>query len=168
MNLLQGKTTIAAIVLATGLILLAAQLIQVGILPLATTLNYSLQVRQLIRIWLRLAGLIGILLPLLGLIGGWRDRQLRAILAYYFLVILAQLVTEQVVTNLYFPSLVVPIGILYTLFRTGQLWQAHQQLQQRRYRPYGRLILASIWILLAFWSANLLVLFGISLPAILE
>jgi hypothetical protein len=167
MNLLQRKTTIAAIILATGLILLAAQLIQIGALPLTTTLNYSSQDRSLIRIWLLLAGLMGVLLPLVGLIGGWRDRQLRAILAYYFLVILAQLVTEQVVTNLYFPSLVVLIGILYTLWRTGQLWQAYQQLQRRHHLPHRRLILTLIWILLAFWSANLLVLFGISLPAIM-
>ncbi len=167
MNLLQRKTTIAAIILATGLILLAAQLIQIGVLPLTTTLNYSSQDRQLIRIWLQLAGLMGVLLPLVGLIGGWRDRQLRAILAYYFLVILAQLVTEQVVTNLYFPSLVVLIGILYTLWRTGQLWQAYQQLQRRQHLPHRRLILTLIWILLAFWSANLLLLFGISLPAIM-
>ncbi|MCC5899059.1 MAG: hypothetical protein EA395_03995 [Phormidium sp. GEM2.Bin31] len=168
MNLLQGKTTIAAIVVTTGFILLVAQLIQWDVLPLATTLNYSPQDRQLIRIWLQLAGLMGILLPLLGLIGGWGDRQLRVILGYYFLVIIAQLVTEQVLTTLIFRSLVVPIGILYSLLRTGQLWQAHQQLQQRRHRPYRRLMLALIWILLAFWSANLLVLFGISLPTILE
>ncbi|USR92391.1 hypothetical protein NEA10_06630 [Phormidium yuhuli AB48] len=167
MNLLRGKTTIAAIVLATGLILLVAQLIQLGVLPLATTLNYSPQDRQFIRMWLRLAGLVGVLLPLVGLIWGWRDRQIRTFFMYYFLVIFCQLISEQVVARFFFRSLVVPTGLLYSLFRIGQLWQAHQQLTQRHHDPHPRLILAVIWILLAFWAANLLVSVGIAVPAIM-
>ncbi len=167
-NLLQWRSSIAFLILATGLTGLVGTLTNLGTLPIARDIDYSSAQAQFIGIWLGAAVLIGVVLPFVG-IWVWRgDRQIRTILGFYLFVLIVQIITEQALSAFWFPSLVAVTGMIYTLFRVAQLWQARQQVLKTTPpgQPSRRRFVRFLWILLVFWSLNLLVLLTISLPAI--
>lgn len=167
-NLLQWRATIAFLILATGLTGLVGKLTRLEILPIGRDIDYSSAQAQFIGIWLGAAILVGVVLPVVG-IWIWRgDRQIRPILGFYLFVLIVQIITEQALSAFWFPSLVAVTGTIYTLFRVAQLWQARQQVLKTTSSGQfsRRRFVRFLWILLVFWSLNLLVLFTISLPAI--
>ncbi|MDB9315103.1 hypothetical protein PN462_18455 [Spirulina sp. CS-785/01] len=162
------KTTLIFCLIATGVVLLIGGLTQFNQLPLLEGINLSPRRLEFIRGWLLAAIAIGIILPL-GVVLRWRrDRAVRHLWGYYVLVMLVQLVTEQVLSFLLFPSIVVSIGTLYTLFRLWQLVRLQQLCTPASplQLPQKRLQNALVWLLLFFWGANLIILFTITWPAI--
>ncbi|MCC5626056.1 hypothetical protein LC574_34275, partial [Nostoc sp. CHAB 5715] len=85
------------------------------------------------------------------------------------LVLIIQIVTEQIVSRVWLPSLVVIIGTLYTAFRVWQLWHEQQFIKSTDFVERGnfRIISSVLWLLLLFWSSNLIMLLTLSWPSIL-
>ena len=112
---------------------------------------------------------IGLLLPGIAFFVWIRQKELWKFLGLYLLVLSVQIVTEQVLSSVLFPSIVVVIATIYTTLRLLQLWQA-QGLMSATDRPGtgSRTIMGSLWwLLLLFWSSNLIVLFVLAWPGIL-
>lgn len=166
LNVLQWRTTIAFFLIATLIVVFIAQLIQIEVIPITKTLNYTEEEETLIRSWLGVAFFLGIVFPLVQVVLNWRDRAAVKILGLYLFVLTTQIITEQIFSSLFFPSLVAVIGLIYTPYRIVQLWEAQRWLRRERKVSARRGLIGLLWILLVFWSANLAILFGISLPAI--
>lgn len=116
-----------------------------------------------------MAILVGLLLPGIAFLVWIRQKELREFLGFYLLVLIIQIVTEQVLSSVLFPSIVVVTGSIYTAFRVWQLWQG-QQLMTTTAQPDTRIrtIIGSLlWLLLLFWSSNLIMLLVIAWPSIL-
>lgn len=166
---LTWKTTLSSIVLATLLILLFGLLTISGALPVKMVLHYSAFGSKFIQVWIVVAICIGLLLPGIAFFVWIRQKELRRILGLYLLVLIIQIVTEQVLSSVLFPSIVVVIGSIYTAFRLVQLWQGQQlmnttnQLGTRSRTTMGGLL----WLLLLFWSSNLIMLGMLAWPSIL-
>jgi hypothetical protein len=99
----------------------------------------------------------------------WFNRpEFRKFLGFYLLVLIIQIVTEQIVSSLWFSSLVVTIGTIYTAFRVWQLWQAKQfAIDIQRDRFTHKLMSGLLWLLILFWSSNLIMLLTLGWSSIL-
>lgn len=163
------KTTLSFIGIATFLILLFGWLVTQGVLPFKTILEYSNFGLKFIRVWLRIAIFIGIVLPATAFLIWIRNREVRKVFGFYLFVAIAQIATEGILSSLWFGSIVVPIGTLYTAFRIGQLWQGQRAIDTTpQLTPMSRTSIEGLlWILLIFWSLNLIMLFVLSWPRIL-
>lgn len=166
---LTWKTTLLSVVIATLLILLIGWLTISGTLPVKLTIDYSDWGSRFIQIWVVLAILIGLLLPGIAFFVWIRHLELRRVLGLYLLVLIIQIVTEQVLSTVLFPSIVVVIGSIYTALRLVQLWQGQQLITTTaRLGTGSRTIMGSLWwLLLLFWSSNLIMLFLLAWPSIL-
>ncbi len=148
------KTILSFIVNATLLILLSGWLIGANFLPIQTELSYSEGERSFVQIWLSLAIAIGLILPGVGFLV-WIQRPIaRTIFGFYLLVLAIQILTELIFSRIFFPSLLVIIGSIYTAFRVWHLWQSQQFVRGNGERVMDGLL----WLLLLFWSANLIFL----------
>ncbi len=168
-SLLQWRTTITFLIVATLLILLAAGLTRIGILPMGPNFDYTNAEQQFFSIWIWVALAVGLVLPLIGYWFYQRDREIRQVLGFYLLVLIVQIITEQLVGFFLFPSLVAISGALYTLYRIAQLWQGYQWIRRHQKQSGSKSsigIVSLLWGLLLFWSSNLAILLGISFPAI--
>ncbi|MBD2001106.1 hypothetical protein H6G00_31695 [Leptolyngbya sp. FACHB-541] len=158
--IMDWKTTLSFIVSATLLILLGGWLLEANVLPIPTELNYSQTEQHLIRIWLQAAVVIGLILPGISFLAHLRRPRARSILGFYLLVLIIQIITEQILSGVFPSGLVLIIGSLYTAFRVWQLWQGQQLMradaEKRSNRDRG--LLGLLWLMLLFWSANLIVL----------
>ena len=120
------KTILAFVLFATLLTSIVGWLSATEILPLRQGIEYSGVERNFLRIWLGLAIVIGVIVPAIAWFV-WYERPIyQQILSFYLAVLAIQIVTEQIVSSIVFPSLVVTIGSLYTLFRIWQIWQGTQ------------------------------------------
>jgi hypothetical protein len=163
------RATVRFISLATLSVMVIGWLTQRHILPMQTDL--ALSAHPLLRLWIAAGGLVlGTLLPLGGLVRWWRVREVRQVVGVYLLALLMQVLTEGVLGVIFFPSIVVLIGTLYTAFRVWYLWHAQRILAtvphldpRTRARTRG-----GVLVLLLVWLINLtIVLLGISWPHIL-
>lgn len=162
------KIILSFVLLATLLILLIGQLVISGALPIKMVMGYSNSEANFIQLWVKVAVLIGILLPLIALLIWIRHPESRNVFGFYLLVLIIQIVTEQLLSKMLFPSIVVMIGTIYTGFRLWQLWQG-LQLVTTAYRLGTRsrsLLNGVVWLLLLFWSINLVVILVLSWPSI--
>ncbi|MEG4962530.1 MULTISPECIES: hypothetical protein [unclassified Microcoleus] len=154
------KTILSFIVSATVLTLLSGWLMVANLLPIQAEIDYSEAERSFVQIWLQVAIVIGLLLPGVAFLVWIRHPNLRTIFGFYLLVLAIQIVSEQIFSRVFSSSLLVIIGTIYTAFRVWQLWQSQQFL--RMSDPSGkvgdRLAHGLLWILLLFWSANLIFL----------
>lgn len=165
---LTWKTTLLFVTLATLLIWLIGLLTINGALPVKLVIDYSDWASKFIQFWVVVAILIGLLLPGIALFVWSRHSDLRRVLGLYLLVLIIQIVTEQVLSSVLFPSIVVVIGSIYTAFRLVQLWQG-QQLMTTIDQPGTRsrtIIGGLLWLLLLFWSSNLIMLLVLAWPSI--
>ncbi|WP_202895705.1 hypothetical protein [Iningainema tapete] len=164
------KTALSFIAFVTLLILLTGWLTINRILPVETSLNYSTDESNFIQFWLKLAVLIGIVLPGVALLIFWRNCDPRKILGFYLLVLVIQIVTEAVFSRVLFPSIVVTIGTFYTAFRIWQLWQGQQIMATTAELGTGSrtLLRALLGLMLIFWSSNLIMLFTLPWQKILS
>lgn len=112
---------------------------------------------------------IGLILPTITFVIWFKYPEIRKIFGFYLLVLIIQIVTEQIVSKFWFPSLVVIIGTLYTAFRVWQLWHEQQFIKSTDFAERGnfRIISSVLWLLLLFWSSNLIMLLTLSWPSIL-
>ena len=154
------KKILLFIVSATILTVLSGWLIGSNFLPIQIEINYSEAERSFVQIWVQIALVIGLLLPGLAFLVWIRHAETRLIFGFYLLVLAIQIITEQLVSRVFSSSLLVIVGTLYTLFRVWQLWQGQQFLKVAQNNNIRTQIAASlIWLLLLFWSSNLIFLF---------
>ena len=144
-------------------------LIKNQVLPVKTVIDYSAWETNFIQFWIWVAIGVGLLLPGIAFLVWLRHPQPRKILGFYLLVLFVQIITEQILSGILFPSLLVIIGTIYTVYRIWQLWQGQQavntntQLNTFNQRLFKNLL----QLLLFFWSINLIVLLVLCLPSIL-
>lgn len=156
--------------LATPLFILLATFLAIGygfgvkgqVLPFTTEMDFSENQLQFLRGWLLSAWFAGILLPIILLIQARKQAQERAFWGGYLAVLIIQIFSEGFLRRWLVPSVVVPIGFLYSVFRLWQLSDA-----------FGRLTLASFKklafrIVGLFWAANLVMLSVLSFPTIFK
>lgn len=169
-NVFSWKITFFAVALATLLILLIGWLVMSDVLPVKQVIEYSDLAAKFIKIWIWIALLLGIILPAIAFFVCLGDRQPRNVFGFYLLVCIIQLTSEGVFSQIWFPSIVVPVGTVYTAFRIWQLWQGQQlitataQLESRK----RTVLSALIWLLLCFWTLNLIMLSVLAWPTILQ
>ncbi|MBD1998716.1 hypothetical protein H6G00_19150 [Leptolyngbya sp. FACHB-541] len=161
------RTSLAFVVLATLIMMFVGWLISNGLLPIRQTIEHSEAGLKFIQVWIQLAIAIGLVLPIIAFIAWFKRPEIRKIFGFYLLLIVIQIATEQIVSEVWLSSLVVVIGTLYTAFRVWQLWQGLQLIRITQERSQYRLVSSVLWLLLLFWSSNLLVLFTIAWPSVL-
>lgn len=163
------KRILLFVACTTLLVLVINWLIFSDILPIQKTIDYSALQANFILLWIKLAAFIGLLLPLIALFFWWRYLEYRKILGFYLVVVIVQIAAEMIVSRVLFPSLVVISGTIYTAFRIWQLWQGQQLVmatdRTNNHRP--TIFSSLLWLLLLFWSSNLIVLFTVVWPTIL-
>lgn len=150
------KTTLSFIVAATLLILLSGWLLEANLLPIQSTLSYTVTERNFVQLWLQIAIGLGIILPGAAFLVGIRRPKVRIIFGFYLLVLAVQIATERILIRIFPSSLMVIVGMIYTTFRIWQLWQGQRLAQSGN--AYNQFIRGILWLLLLFWSANFVVL----------
>ncbi|MDZ8186921.1 MAG: hypothetical protein RMX96_18985 [Nostoc sp. ChiSLP02] len=162
------RKTFIFIVLATLVVVFVGWLTSIGILPISPIIHYSDAGQRFIKIWILLAIAIGLILPTITFVIWFKYPEIRQIFGFYLLVIIIQILTEQIVSRVWLPSLVVIIGTVYTAFRVWQLWYGQQFLKTAVFEAANfRIINSALWLLLLFWSSNLIMLLTLSWPSIL-
>ncbi len=157
------KTILAFVLFATLSTSIAGWLTATELLPLRQTIQYSDAERNFLRIWLGLAIFIGVIVPAIAWFI-WRDQLIyHQILGLYLATLVIQILTEQIVSSIIFPSLVVTIGTLYTLFRLWQIWQGYQLIQAV---PYNSSMSGLLGLLGLFWFSNIIFLITVGWPSI--
>lgn len=168
-ELFSWKITLSFVGLVTLIILLMGWLIRSDALPLSQVIHYSEPEANFIRLWVKIALAIGVLLPVIGFLVWIRDRDSRKVLGFYLLVLIIQIVTEQILSSLWFPSIVVIVGTLYTIFRIWQLWEGQQLIASTAQLGTGRstILRGLLWLVLLFWLSNIIMLLILAWPSIL-
>ncbi|MBD6615197.1 hypothetical protein FNW02_04855 [Komarekiella sp. 'clone 1'] len=166
---LTWKTTFSFVSLVTLIVLLIGWLTSAGVLPIKRVIDYSDTEVKFIQVWIWLAIAIGLLLPGIAFLIWINRPEPRNILGFYLLVLIIQIVSEQVFSSIWFPSLVVPIGILYTAFRLWQLWQGQKliRITTQLSRLNHTMMSGLLWLSILFWASNLIMLLVLPLPSIL-
>ena len=163
------KKMLLFVACTTVLLLALNWLILSDTLPIEKTIDYSALQANFIQIWVKIAAFIGWLLPIIAFFVWWRYLDRRKILGFYLVVLIVQIAVEMIVSRVLFPSLVVMSGTIYTAFRIWQLWQGQQlvkaEVQINNY--HSKIFSSLLWLLLLFWSSNLIVLFTVAWPTIL-
>lgn len=149
------------VAIATLLSLEVGWLTQKEVLPLTPTIPYSEAQLQFLKIWVKVALLVGVILPLVMTLVFWQQPLLGQFFRGYLVVVFIQLATEVSFSRWLCKSVVVTIGMLYTVFRIWQLWWG---LQLTTYlQPW----LSLLWLILLFWVANLIMLLTMAYPTIM-
>jgi hypothetical protein len=169
-ELFSWKITLSFVSVVTLIILLIGWLITHDALPLSQVIHYSEPEANFIRLWVKIALAIGVLLPVIGFMIWIRDRDSRKVLGFYLLVLIIQIVTEQILSSVWFPSIVVIVGTLYTIFRLWQLWQGQQLIASTPQlgTDSSTILKGLLWFMLLFWFSNILMLLIVAWPSILQ
>ena len=164
------KTTLLFVTCATLLLLLINWLMLGDTLPLKKAMDYSTSETTFMQLWIKIAVVIGVLLPGVAFLIWWRYPEPRKIMGFYLVVLIVQIAAESILSRVLFPSLVVITGTIYTVFRIGQVWQGQQLVMAAaQTNNHNSMIFSSLlWLLLLFWSSNLIVLFAVAWPSILS
>lgn len=155
-----GMISIFFIVIATFLSVAMGGLVKVGKLPLREMMAFGDRQWQFLRFWVKVALGIGAIVPLILLIILWNEPNVRQFLLVYLAVLIVQLVSEASLSRWLVPSVVVPIGTLYTIFRIWQLWEGLQIID------YPQPWLGLLWLVLLFWIANIIMLIFMAIPSL--
>lgn len=155
-----GLTLASFLAIATLLSMGLGWSIKTGNLPLRTVMAYSERQLQFIRVWVKIALGIGVILPLVMLITLWDQSIVRQFLGSYLGVVAVQLACEVSFSRWFVKSIVVIIGTIYTIFRLWQLWEG------LHLTNYTQQSLGLLWLILLFWVANLIMLFFMAIPSI--
>ena len=135
-------------------------LVKVRKLPLNLMMNFSEAQFRFIKIWAKLAALVGIAVPIVMWIMFWQISNIRVFLSCYLFAIFVQLASEIAFSRILCKSVVVCIGTLYTGFRIWQLWAGIQLI------AYSPSLLLLLWLVLLFWIANLIMLTTVAIPSL--
>ena len=128
-------------------------------LPLNSVMAFSNAQFQFIRVWAKIAGLIGIIIPVVMWIAFWNEPIVRIFFSCYLLAVAIQLASERGFRRIC-KSVVVIIGTLYTGFRIWQLWSGLHLI------TYPQPWLVLLWLVLLFWVANMIMLTTMAIPSI--
>jgi hypothetical protein len=167
---LTPKSSLVFVVIATLVTLLVGSLTQQGILPLTEQINYSETVSQFLSYWMMVAVGLGLVLPLLAWIYWWQEQELRYLWGVYLGVLVVQIITEQLLSVIWIPSVVVTVGTIYTAFRIWQLITLQSLFSSRSSLKVAKKRLQRVlaWLLLLYWGANLIFLVTAAWPTILQ
>lgn len=148
------------LVFATLLSVGVGWLVKQAALPLKPMMAYSETQLQFIKVWLNIALLIGVILPLVMLIVFWKQPIQNQFFSYYLIVVFVQLTSEIVFSRWLCKSVVVIIGMVYTGFRIWQLWS------DLHIVTYSQPWLTLLWLVWIFWVANMIMLLTMAFPSI--
>lgn len=154
-------TLVSFIAIATLLSLGVGWSVKKEKLPLRAMMAFSERQWQFMRIWVKVALGIGVILPLVLLIALWEQSIVRQFLGSYLGVVAVQLACEVSFSRWLVKSVVVIIGTLYTIFRLWQLWEG------LHLTYYTQPELGLLWLIILFWVANLIMLMFMAIPSIL-
>lgn len=129
-------------------------------LPFSAKIGFSQPQWSFLRGWVKLALVAGVLLPVILLIQSWEYSAQRAFWDSYLLVVALQLISERLLSQWLVPSIVVPLGFFYTVFRLWQLLDGYIHF------TFSGLTMWAFLVVLMFWAANLVMLMGLAIPAI--
>jgi hypothetical protein len=149
------------IAIATCLSLSYGWLVKYEKLPFNSIVNFNDAQWQFLKIWVKVALLLGVIVPVIFLIIFWNELILRQFFSYYLLVVVVQLASESSFSRILCQSVVVIIGTLYTGFRIWQLWFGLHLV------TYPQPWLVLLWLVFLYWVANIIMLFTIAIPNIL-
>jgi hypothetical protein len=162
MEMENGLTLISFLGIATFLSMGIGWSVKTGRLPLRAMMAFSDRQWQFLRVWVKVALGIGAIVPLMMLVAWWHELSVRQFLFSYLVVLVIQLVSEASFSRLLVPSVVVPIGTLYTIFRIWQLWEGLQIVN------YSQPWLGLLWLVLLFWITNLIMLLFMAIPSLIS
>lgn len=154
-------SNIIFIAIATLLSIGAGLLMKTGLLPsLAETpfsQSYSPHNIIPIRIWMRLAVILTLVLPGLTLAICWRSLAARRLLVLYIGVLVVQILTETLFRQWQLPrGIYYIIGFIYTSHRLWQLWCYRQYIRSHQDPVKFRqnMVMATFNIDIIFWTLN--------------
>jgi hypothetical protein len=130
-------------------------------LPFNSVMAFNDAQWQFMKVWVNVALLLGVIVPVVMLIVFWNESILRIFFSYYLLVVVVQLASEIGFSRTLCKSVVVIIGTLYTGFRIWQLWTGLYLVTY----PQPWLIL--LWLVFLFWVANMIMLTTMGIPSII-
>jgi len=148
------------LVFATLLSVGVGWLIKKEALPLKSIMAYSEAQLKFIKVWVNVALVIGVILPMAMLIVFWKQQIPRQFFIYYLLVVFIQLASEIGFSRWLCKSVVVIIGSIYTVFRIWQLWMGIHLINSPQ--PW----LSLLWLVWLFWVANIIMLLTMAFPTI--
>jgi hypothetical protein len=161
------RTSIAFVLVATSIAILVGWLSSSGVLPIHQTIEYSDAGLKFIQVWIQIAIAIGVIIPAIAFVVWFKDPQLRTIFGFYLLLLIIQIFSEQIVSSFWLSSLVVVFGTLYTVFRVWQLWQGLRLIKTTQQQAKHKFAIGLLWLLLLFWSSNLIMLLTLGWSSIL-
>lgn len=129
-------------------------------LPLNSVMNFSQRQWQFMRVWVKIALVLGVILPTIFLAKFWYQPLMRQFWGVYLLLVVIQLIYEVSLSNYLAQSIVVPIGTIYTMFRLWELVEAWQKFS------FSELWLYLFILIFFFWTANLIMLVFMAIPSI--
>lgn len=161
MNPNNWSTVFSFMAIATLLSVSYGWLVKKGKLPFNSVIAFNDAQFQFIKVWAKIAGLVGIIIPIVMWIIFWNKPIVRVFFSCYLLAIVVQLASETGFSRTLCKSVVVIIGTLYTGFRIWQLWMGLHLI------IYSQPWLALLWLVFLFWVANLSMLTFMAIPSIL-
>lgn len=162
MNPNNWYTAWSFIAVATVLSISCGWFIKSDRLPIQSTLPFSDRQLKFMKVWVNVALLVGVIIPIVMLVVFWDRAIARQFFSCYLLVVAVQLVCETAFSRILCKSIVVIIGTLYTGFR---IWQLSEGLQLTTYsQPW----LGLLWLVFAFWVANIIMLTTLAIPTIIS
>lgn len=161
------RTSIAFVIFTTLITIAVGSLISADWLPIGKTIELGAGGLRFLLVWMNLAIAIGVVLPAIAFVIGFKHSKLRKVFGFYFLLLGIQIVTEQIFSQYWMPSLVVPIGTLYTAFRIWQLWGGLQLVHSdQKQLLRSKLSVGTLWLTFCFWISNLFLLLLLAWPNI--
>ncbi|MGF1588186.1 MAG: hypothetical protein ACFCU7_02900 [Pleurocapsa sp.] len=146
--------------IATLLSVIYGWLVKKGKLPFKSVMAFSDDQLQFMKVWVGVAVLLGVILPVIMWVFFWDRPVLRIFFSCYLLAVVVQLASETSFSRTLCKSVVVIIGTLYTGFRIWQLWSGLHLI------IYPQPWLALLWLVFLFWVANMIMLTTMAIPSI--
>jgi hypothetical protein len=154
-------TVLSFCAIATLLSISYGWLVKKEKLPFNSIMAFNDTQLQFMKVWVNVALVIGVIIPLIMWIVFWNTPILRQFFSCYLLAVVIQLACETNFSRTFCKSVVVIIGTLYTGFRIWQLWSGLQLV------TYSQPWLSLLWLVLLFWVANMIMLTTMAIPSIL-
>lgn len=161
MNLNNWSIVYSFCIFATIISAIYGWSVKKAILPLRSVMAFNDSQWQFMKVWVNVALLLGVILPVVMLVFFWDRSLLRGFFGCYLFAVAVQLASEIGFSRILCKSVVVIIGTLYTGFRIWQLWSGLHSFD------YPQPWLALLWLVFLFWVANLIMLTTMAIPSIL-
>ncbi|MDJ0590798.1 MAG: hypothetical protein QNJ72_12500 [Pleurocapsa sp. MO_226.B13] len=161
MNPNNWVTVFSFCALATLLSVSYGWLVKKEKLPFRSVMAFNDAQWEFIKVWVNVALLLGVILPVVMMIVFWDRSVLRVFFSCYLFAVVVQLASEISLSRIFCKSVFVIVGTLYTGFRIWQLWSGLHLI------TYSQPWLALLCLVLLFWVANIIMLTFMAIPSIL-